>query len=92
VAPPLVCLGCQARDSELAYLRGQNAALVDKLLALANPTALAVVRGQMPMGPTGIIRDEKGNEFVEVDGRQVPMAEWQHGQEMLDKMMSGNRG
>jgi hypothetical protein len=92
VAP--ACPGCEAMRAELAYLRKQNAELVDKMLALANPGALAVVRVQVPSltATPGVTKDAEGKEWVDYEGQQVPLEEYRRVQDKIAEMYSGGRG
>lgn len=91
----MTCQGCIARDGELAYLRRQNAELVDKIVAMANPVALAVSRGQMiaptqvatPLGTADGV-DENGQAYIVIDGRKVPQEEYNSAMDHLARQMS----
>ncbi len=74
------CKGCEARDREIEWLRKFVESQEERLLALVNPAAHAQLHGQ-PAAPS---RDaiesfvnEHGEAFVTLNGRAVPLAEYQ---------------
>ena len=90
------CPGCEARQAEIDYLRKQNIDLTDKLMALANPAALAMARGQMPVlqpqvmssqGPADAVID--GQAMILFDGKYVPLEEYNRVKAKVDQMASG---
>lgn len=91
------CAGCEARQQEIEHLRKQVGDLTDKLLALANPIALAASRGQMvpvqqpvvtPQGMADVV-DDQGRGYVLYDGQMVPLEEYRRVMEKVSTMASG---
>ena len=78
------CAGCDARAAQVLFLQ----ALVDKLearlerqeerlLALANPAALAQVRGEPAAAEPERTVDEHGVEWVKLYGRRIKATEYE---------------
>ena len=90
------CLGCDARDKEIDFLRRQVESLQDRLLAVSNPAGYQVYRGvpvhEMPQQQVAgdpVITDAQGEPYVMVGGQRVPLAEYERQMQRLDEFMSG---
>ena len=73
------CAGCEARDQEIQYLREQNSGLIDRLMAVSSPQALAQIKGGsgVPVAPAvESFVDDQGQAWVTVQGKSVPLEKW----------------
>lgn len=78
------CIGCQAKDAEIARLVAQNENLLRTLLEMGarrtqEPVHAAQVNDPTKnpnMPPPTVWQDEKGQEWVTMDGKKVSKADY----------------
>jgi hypothetical protein len=92
------CAGCEARDSEISFLRSQVTEMQDRLLALTNPAGYQIYKG-MPLaaqgpelGPAGNPDGtpvDPGDVMMFIGGRQVKRSEYEQTMAKVEEQMSG---
>ena|SRR6185436_5182413 len=76
---PSECPGCEARQDEIRHLRAQVQELTDRAIANANPGLAMQVKNPHPSMEPALtsFEDGLGNQFVMVEGKTVPLRDWQ---------------
>lgn len=98
------CAGCEARDSEISFLRSQVTEMQDRLLALTNPAGYQIYKGMplaaqgwpdaqgpqpVPVGNPDGTPVDPGDVMMFIGGRQVKRSEYEQTMAKVEEQMSG---